>query len=113
MKYENNIEANKYGTPSIKGTETAVHEILRLLSEGNSVVEVISTHPKLSIQDIFACLEYATELVIVNDFKKSSKKINEHFKERHALAIRLRAIMKDKPPPIFKDKNGNIIDTGW
>ena len=104
MKYENNIEANKYGTPTIKGTETSVYEILRLLSEGNSVDEVIRTHPKLSIQDILACLEYATELVIVYDFKKSSKKINEHFKERHALANRIRA-MKDKLPPIFKDEN--------
>jgi len=112
MKYENNIETNKHGTPIIKGTETAVHEILRLLSEGITVDEVIRTHPKLSAQDIFACLEFATELVIVYDFKKSSKKINEHFKERHALADRIRA-MKDKPPPIFKDENGNIIDTGW
>ena len=108
MKYENKIGTNKCDTPTIKGTETAVHDILRLLSEGNSFDEVVRTHPKLSIQDIFACLEYATELVIVYDFKKSTKKINEHFKERHALADRIRAL-KDKPF-IFKDENGNEIN---
>lgn len=109
MKYEEKIvTGERSSTLVIKGTKIWVTDILRMLEEGKTMDEIIKTHPELSTSDISACIEYATELVIVSDFKKSTKKINEHFRERHALANRIRAL-KDKPF-IFKDENGNEID---
>ena len=108
MKYEEKILANEHSTLTIKGTTICVINILRMLEEGKTMAEIIKVHPELSTSDISACLEYATELVIVSDFKKSTKKIYENFRERHAWANRVRAL-KDKPF-IFKDENGNEID---
>jgi uncharacterized protein (DUF433 family) len=109
MKYEEKLVTSEHSsTLLIKGTNIWVINILRMLEEGKTMDEVIKDHPELSTSDISACLEYATELVIVSDFKKSTKIINEHFRERHALANRIRTL-KDKPF-IFKDKNGNEID---
>lgn len=108
LNYEEIIVANEHGTLIIKGTKIWVINVLRMLEEGKTRDEIINAHPELSTSEISACIEYATELVIVSDFKKSTKKINEHFTERHELANRIRAL-KDKPF-IFKDENGNETD---
>jgi len=108
MKYEEKIVTNENGTPVIKGTTIGVYSILRMLEEGKTMDEIIMVHPLLSNLDISACLEYATELVIVSDFNNLTKKINEHFNKRHALADRIRKLA-DKPF-IFRDKDGNEID---
>ena len=108
MNYEDKLAINQNGTLVIKGTEISVIEILRMLSEGNSVNDVIKVHQKISVADIGSCFEYATELVIINDYKKATTAIREDIKERYALAARIRAL-KDKPF-IFTDHNGNKID---
>ncbi|MBS1671344.1 MAG: DUF433 domain-containing protein [Bacteroidetes bacterium] len=91
MKYEQKITTTQYGSKIIKGTDISIITILRMLEEGKTIDEIITAQPSLTSADISACLEYATELVIISDFKKSTKKINEHFTNRHILANKLRA----------------------
>ncbi len=102
MKYEERITTDKYGTPVIKAAEISVFNILRMLEEGKIISEIINIHPELTTADISACIEYAAELVIISDFKKSTKKINERF-ERRALAYKLYALA-DKIESEIKNK---------
>ena len=48
------------GKPVIKGTRLPVQQILRLLSQGISMEEIIQDYD-INKEDIFACLLYATE----------------------------------------------------
>lgn len=98
MSYEEKIEPSEYGTIFIKGTKIMLSEILRKLSEGNSIDNIIETYPEITKADIYACLEYASELVIVIDFKKGMSAISADKKRRKALADKIRA-SKGKPPP--------------
>ena len=51
------------GKAIIKGTRIPVHIILRLLSEGITVEEILEDYPNLKKEDIFAAMEYASEVV--------------------------------------------------
>jgi len=101
MSYEDKLETNQHGTLVIQGTEISVVRILRMLSEGNSVNDVMKVHQEISIDNIYSCLEYATELVIINGYKKASQAIKESIKKRYVLAEKTRA-MKGNPPDSFK-----------
>lgn len=98
MKYEEKITTTPHGTAIIKGTNIWVINILRLLEEGKTMNEIINIHPELSTSDISACIEYAVELVIISDYKKSTQKINENFKSRNVLADKILNAAKDGPP---------------
>ncbi len=50
------------GDPCIKGPRIPVHIVLSHLAPGDSVETVIRQFPKLSEDDIRACLEYAAYL---------------------------------------------------
>jgi len=50
------------GKPVIKGTRLAVEFILELLAAGQSESELIDSYPKLTRDDILACLSYASYL---------------------------------------------------
>ena len=53
-----------FGKPCIAGTRISVENVLELIQEGISFKEIISKfYPDLSIEDIKACAQYATELV--------------------------------------------------
>ena len=103
MKYEEKITTNELGTVVVKGTDIWIITILRMLEEGKTIDEIIKIHPELSGSDISACMEYATELAIVSDFKKSTKTINEHFNKRHSLAEKFRKAMKKNRPSYLDD----------
>ena len=51
------------GKPVIKGTRLAVELITGLLAQGWTEAEIIRNYPGLTIEDIRACLVYATELL--------------------------------------------------
>lgn len=47
------------GRPVIKGTRITVQTVLGYLSAGDSVDEVLDAHPRLTREDVLACLAYA------------------------------------------------------
>ncbi len=98
MNYEEKFEPGEYGTILIKGTKISLRTILRKLSEGTSIDSIIETHPEITIFDIYACLEYASELVGVIDYNKAMSAIFADKKKRKELADRIRA-SKGKPSP--------------
>lgn len=50
------------GEPCIKGTRIPVHVILSHLAAGESYEEVLKNFPRITREDILACLEYASYL---------------------------------------------------
>ena len=66
MNYQNKIEHNPdimLGKPVIKGTRISVEIILKKLSEGASVEELLKSYPMLTKEDIYACLYYASAII--------------------------------------------------
>ncbi len=51
------------GKPVIKGTRITVEFILRKLSEGMSIEQLLASYQHLSKEDIFAALTYASDLI--------------------------------------------------
>ena len=51
------------GKSVVKGTRLAVELITGLLAQGWTEAEIIRNYPGLTIEDIRACLVYATELL--------------------------------------------------
>ena len=60
------IESNPdklYGKPVIKGTRVPVDLILEKLANGDTMDDLIEAYPKLSKNDIFACLIFASDAI--------------------------------------------------
>jgi uncharacterized protein (DUF433 family) len=53
------------GKPVIQGTRLAVDFIIGLLAQGWSEAEIIRNYPGLQLDDIHACLYYASEILQV------------------------------------------------
>lgn len=51
------------GKPVVKGTRISVALVLRLLALGMEQAEILAEYPRLSPEDIRACLAYAEALV--------------------------------------------------
>lgn len=51
-----------HGQACVKGTRIPVHQIVRMLANGDTVEELLAEYPSLSREDIMACLDYAAEL---------------------------------------------------
>ncbi|MGV8125947.1 MAG: DUF433 domain-containing protein [Methanothrix sp.] len=51
------------GKPVIKGTRLAVEFIIDLLANGWTESEILNNYPRLSREDILACLGYASSLM--------------------------------------------------
>ena len=51
-----------HGQACVKGTRIAVHQVVRMLANGDSVEDLLAEYPSLSREDIMACLDYAAEL---------------------------------------------------
>jgi len=49
------------GKPIVKGTRLSVERVLELLAAGWTVDQVLESYPKLTGDDIRACLAYAAE----------------------------------------------------
>lgn len=51
------------GKPIIKGTRLAVEFIIDLLAQGWSIDEILRNYPGLTVEDIQACLSYASTIL--------------------------------------------------
>ena len=51
-----------HGQACIKGTRIPVHQIIRMLANGDKIEELIDDYPYIIIEDIYACLDYAASL---------------------------------------------------
>ena len=70
MKLAERIEIDReimVGKPVIKGTRVPVELLLRKLSEGASVAELLEAYPHLVEEDIYAALAYAAAAVALDE----------------------------------------------
>lgn len=51
------------GKPIIRGRRLAVEHVLRMLARGDSMESLLQSYPWLEMEDIRACLVYATKIV--------------------------------------------------
>ena len=64
--YKDKIESNPdimLGKPVIKGTRITVELILKRLSEGASMDEILEGYPNITKDDILACLSYSADVI--------------------------------------------------
>lgn len=52
------------GKPVVKGTRIPVYLILELLASGMSEEDVLKEYPSLKVNDIRACLSYASKILL-------------------------------------------------
>jgi len=51
-----------HGQACVKGTRITVHQIIRMLANGDKIEELIDDYPSIKLEDIYACLDYAASL---------------------------------------------------
>ena len=51
------------GKPCIKGTRIPVEQVLREIAGGMSAADVLDAHPRLTVDDVQAVVEYAADVV--------------------------------------------------
>jgi uncharacterized protein (DUF433 family) len=57
-----------FGKPCVAGTRIPVQSVLELVSEGLSFEEITRDYyPDLEIEDIRACIQYAIDVIAVED----------------------------------------------
>jgi uncharacterized protein (DUF433 family) len=64
MNWKNHIEINpgiQSGKPVISGTRITVELIIEKLSEGETIDQILESHPHLERNSILACLSYAAD----------------------------------------------------
>ena len=51
-----------HGQACIKGTRIPVHQIIRMLANGDKIEDLLEDYPSLKHDDVYACLDYAASL---------------------------------------------------
>jgi uncharacterized protein (DUF433 family) len=51
-----------HGQACVKGTRMPVHQVVRMLANGDTAEDLLQEYPFLCREDIFACLDYAATL---------------------------------------------------
>jgi len=51
-----------HGQACVKGTRIPVHQLVRMLANGDSIEDLLREYPSLHREDVLASLEYAAEL---------------------------------------------------
>jgi uncharacterized protein (DUF433 family) len=51
-----------HGQACIKGTRIPVHQIVKMLANGDEIEDLLKEYPSLKREDILACLEYVASL---------------------------------------------------
>ncbi|MFQ6119402.1 MAG: DUF433 domain-containing protein [Methanosarcinales archaeon] len=51
-----------HGQACIKGTRIPVHQIVRMLANGDTIEDLLEEYPSIERKDILACLDYAAAL---------------------------------------------------
>ncbi len=54
------------GKPAIRGQRIAAQTILEFLAAGDSVDEILAEYPSLEREDIYACIQFAANLMSNN-----------------------------------------------
>lgn len=55
------------GKPVIKGTRITVELIMRKMSEGASVTDLVIMYPHLEVNDVFSALSYVSEVLATEE----------------------------------------------
>ena len=50
------------GQACVKGTRIPVHQVVRMLANGDTIEGLLAEYPSLTRADVLACLDYAAEL---------------------------------------------------
>jgi uncharacterized protein (DUF433 family) len=51
-----------HGQACIRGTRVPVHQIIKMMANGDGIDRLLEAYPSITTEDIFACLDYAAEL---------------------------------------------------
>jgi uncharacterized protein (DUF433 family) len=51
-----------HGQACVRGTRIPVHQIVKMLANGDSINDLLEQYPTLTREDILACLDYAGTL---------------------------------------------------
>ena len=51
-----------HGQACVKGTRIPVHQVLRMLANGDTIEDLLAEYPSLSRESILACFDYAALL---------------------------------------------------
>jgi uncharacterized protein (DUF433 family) len=51
-----------HGQACVRGTRIPVHQIIRMLANGDTVEDLLEEYPTITREDILACLDYAGAL---------------------------------------------------
>ena len=51
-----------HGQACVKGTRIPVHQIVRMMANGDTVEDLLAEYPALSRPDVMACLDYSAGL---------------------------------------------------
>jgi uncharacterized protein (DUF433 family) len=65
MDWRDRIEVNQdvlAGKPVVRGTRIAVEFVLELLAAGEQESQLLADYPRLTREDLLACLAYASHL---------------------------------------------------
>jgi uncharacterized protein (DUF433 family) len=66
MNWKSHIESNPnvlFGKPVISKTRISVDLILDKLASGDTIEDILEAYPNISKNDIFACLQFASESI--------------------------------------------------
>jgi uncharacterized protein (DUF433 family) len=51
-----------HGQACVRGTRIPVHQIVRMLANGDTIDDLLREYPSLAREDVLACLDYAAAL---------------------------------------------------
>ena len=51
-----------HGQACIRGTRVPVHQIVRMLANGDTIEGLLESYPSITREDVAACLDYAASL---------------------------------------------------
>ncbi len=51
-----------HGQACVKGARIPVHQVVRMMANGDTVDDLLTDYPSLTREDVLACLDYAAEL---------------------------------------------------
>lgn len=66
MTWADRIELNPeilLGKPVVRGTRVSVELVLEMLANGVSEADILANYPRLTREDVLACVRYAVEVV--------------------------------------------------
>ena len=68
MGWEERIELNPeilVGKPIVRGTRISVQLVIERLADGCTTDELVEQYPRLTKDDVLACLHYASECLLI------------------------------------------------